>query len=119
MSSDAVAIVRIGSQDYPFRCRIFRNIDPDAISAVDPDDDECIEKVEADRRPDQRTQLGASSKMQTLVSLTDTGPLSQWLFSRRARATIAFFIPRRLAICMQLAVGRETLSYAAVGLIYR
>src|SRR5215469_12421678 len=37
----------------PFRRRILCDVDPDEVSALYPNDDECIEGVETDRRDDE------------------------------------------------------------------
>src|SRR5882757_5971659 len=42
----------------PFRRRICCDVDPDEVSAVEPDDDEGIEQVEADGRDDKQVHGG-------------------------------------------------------------
>src|SRR5215475_7491705 len=42
----------------PFRLRSLCDVDPDQFSAVYPHDDECIEKVETDRRDDEEVHGG-------------------------------------------------------------
>src|ERR1700737_5436694 len=42
----------------PFCCRVCCDVDPDELSAVEPNDDESIEQVETDRRKNKRAQGG-------------------------------------------------------------
>src|SRR5262249_14822466 len=42
----------------PFRRWILCDVDPDEVSAVDPNDDECIEEVKTDRRDDEEVHGG-------------------------------------------------------------
>src|SRR6516225_3880453 len=42
----------------PFRRRIWRDVDPDEVSAVYPNDDECIEEVETNRQDDEQVHGG-------------------------------------------------------------
>src|SRR5215468_3408957 len=42
----------------PFRRRSLCDVDPHELSAVYPHDDECIEKVETDRRDDEEVHGG-------------------------------------------------------------
>ena len=42
----------------PLRRRVGCDVDPDEVSAVYPNDDECIEQVEADRRDDEEVHGG-------------------------------------------------------------
>ena len=39
--------------DHVFRRRLLCDVDPDEVSAVYPNDDQCIEEVETDRRDDE------------------------------------------------------------------
>ena len=42
----------------PFRCRMSCDADPDKVSAVEPDNDEGIEQVEANGRDDEQIHRG-------------------------------------------------------------
>jgi hypothetical protein len=44
----------------PFGCRICRDVDPDEVSAVQPDDDEGIEQVETDSWNNERSMAAMS-----------------------------------------------------------
>src|SRR5579864_5630529 len=74
-TSDAAAVNAIAVSDHeawspiprkclrdltcnPFRRRILCDVDPDEVSAVYPNDDECIEEVETDRRDDEEVHGG-------------------------------------------------------------
>jgi hypothetical protein len=42
----------------PFRRRMSCDVDPDKISTIQPDDDEGVEQLEADRRDDEQIHRG-------------------------------------------------------------
>src|SRR6476646_3839916 len=59
--------------------------------------------LNADRQDRKSTRLNSSHTEIYTLSLHDALPIS----NRRAKATIAFFIPRRLAICMAQALSHD------------
>src|SRR6266851_7747258 len=42
----------------PLRCRVCCDVDPDEVSAVEPDDDEGIKQVETDSRDNEQVHSG-------------------------------------------------------------
>src|SRR6476620_6279962 len=45
----------------PLGCRVCCDVDPDEVSAIEPDDDEGIEQAETDRRDNEQVHSGKSS----------------------------------------------------------
>src|SRR6201998_2595223 len=92
-TSDAAAVNAIAVSDHevwspiprkclrdltcnPFRRRILCNVDPDEVSAVYPNDDECIEEVETDRRDDEEVHGG---NLRRVVEQEGPPSLAGWL----------------------------------------
>ncbi len=53
----------------PLRCRVCCDVDPDEVSAVEPDDDEGIEQVETDSRDNEQVHSGDIRRV-----ITQEGP---------------------------------------------
>ena len=51
------------------------DIDPDEVSAVDPNDDECIEEVKTDRRDDEEVHGG---NIWSMIAQEGEPSLARW-----------------------------------------
>src|SRR5215470_14407923 len=60
----------------PFRRWLLCDVDPDEVSAVDPNDDECIEEVKTDRRDDEEVHGG---NLRRVVAQEGPPSLAGWL----------------------------------------